>query len=116
MAKTKKPEATPAPSKEPVQPVAPTLSEVLRNYLPTLRNNGTLSVEGAIRMNRATFNSERYSIEFYKLIKGMQPTSPLIIIQEEGESVSELGWFDALDTGLWYNLITVPSDILESLV
>lgn len=94
----------------------PSLEEMLKTHLPNLRTNGKLLIDEPIRMDAKKFATERYSIEFFKLIKAKSPNTPLIIIQEEDQPVTQLGWFDALDTGLWYNILPVPQDILDDLV
>lgn len=98
------------------KPNAPKLGDTLKAILPTIRGGGVILTDEPLVMTPEGFRSERYSPEFYKLIKAKAPNTPLIIVQEDGQSVKQLGWFDALDTGLWYNVINTPAEILDSLV
>lgn len=78
----------------------------------------TLDFENAIVLTKPTFERERYNIEFFKMIKAKSPIRPLIIVADgEGETASiiQIGYFDALEAGLWYNIIPLHADELAQI-
>jgi len=75
----------------------------------------TLDFEEPIIMKVDQFKTERYSHEFFKLIRA-RLKAPLIIVVDnldEDAIITQVGYFNALEAGLWYTIINLTTDELK---
>lgn len=74
----------------------------------------TIDFEEPIVLQKSQFSVERYSQEFFKLIKARLKT-PLIIVMDTLDSeakIIQVGYFSALEAGLWYTIIPLTAEEL----
>lgn len=111
MAKTDKPKPSKKNGSENLSEIRKT---IVVGHLGTEKSD-TLDFEEPIIMKTDQFKVERYSAEFFKLIKA-RPKTPLIIVLdslEQDATIIQVGYFSALEAGLWYNIINLTPEELK---
>lgn len=112
-----------------ITPIKPVKDIITPPSLPEIRTEAirrhvtpvilaSIDFENPIIVDKAALLKERYSAEFFKLLKSTSKTPLIIVTDSPGETAVsiEVGYFSILQEGPWYNIIPVPSDILKSFI